>query len=549
MSARPGAWLMAAAAGIALAQLAACTRSGSGPAGPGAGGAPDGPMLVRGGGPDPDSLDPQKVRGAEAQGIVRDLCEGLTTLDKSAAVAPGVASRWSVSADGKVYTFTLRPEARWSTGERVVAADFVAALRRLVDPATASGYAQYADVIANTDDIVAGKKPPEVLGIAAPDDSTVVVTLAAPALYLPALLSHPSTCPAHRPTLASHPESYARPGVMVSDGAFVLKEWVQGSYILAVRNRYYWNDAATRLGAVKYLISSDENAELARYRSGELHITAVVPRGQFDWIREHLGRELHVSPQLTTYYYGFNLRRAPFADHPQLRRALSEVIDREKLAGLVLRVGELPAYGWVPPGIDGYTPQSFDYRSEPMAARIAEAQRLYREAGYSRAKPLALELAYNAGEVHTKLAVAVASMWKEALGADVRLTQVEFKTLLQEIDRGDVELFRSSWAGDYNDAYTFAQYLKSDFGLNLPRYRSAAYDALLTRAAAEVDPPSRRALLEEAERAMLADTPLMPLYFYVNKHLVKPEVTGWYDNVMNVTYSRDLGLSSIGQNR
>jgi len=544
MRACSAAWLTAAVATLALVALAACSPGGGGPSPGAASPAPEGPTLVRGGGPDPDSLDPQKARGVEAQSVVRDLCEGLTTLDHHAAPAPGVASHWSVSADGKVYSFTLRPEARWSNGERVVAADFVAGLRRLVAPATASGYAQYADVIANTDDIVAGKKPPETLGVAAPDDSTVVVTLSAPAPYLPALLSHPSTCPVHRPTLASHPESYARPGVMVSNGAFVLREWVQGSYILAVRNRQYWNDAATRLGAVKYLIIPDENAELARYRGGELHITAVVPRGQFDWIREHLVTELHVSPQLTTYYYGFNLRRAPFRDQPQLRRALSLVIDREKLAQLVLRVGELPAYGWVPPGVDGYTPQSFDYRDEAPQARIAEAQRLYREAGYSRAKPLALELAYNAGEVHTKVAVAVASMWKEALGIDARLRQVEFKTLLQEIDQGDVELFRSSWAADYNDAYSFAQYLKSDFGLNLPRYRSAAYDALLTRAAAEVDVARRRAALEEAERVMLADHPLMPLYFYVNKHLVKPAVLGWYDNVMNVIYSKDLGLEA-----
>jgi len=533
--------LATAACGAALLALAACSPGGGGPAGDEVGAAA-GPVLVRGGGPEPDSLDPQKVRGAEAAGIVRDLCEGLTTLAENAAVAPGVASDWSVSADGKVYTFKLRPEARWSNGDRVVAADFVAGLRRLVDPATASGYAQYADVITNTDDIVAGKKPPEALGVAAPDDSTVVVTLSAPAPYLPALLSHPSTCPVHRPTLAAHPDGFARPGVMISDGAFVLREWVPGSYVLATRNRHYWNDAATRLAAVKYLIISDENAELARYRSGELHVTNVVPRGQYDWIREQLAGDLHVSPQLDTYYYGFNLRRAPFRDQPKLRRALSLVIDREKLATLVLRVGELPAYGWVPPGVDNYTPQSFDYRGEPMASRVAEAQRLYREAGYSRARPLVFELAYNAGEVHTKLAIAVASMWKEALGAEVHLSQVEFKTLLQNIDRGDVELFRSSWAGDYNDAYTFAQCLKSDFGLNLPRYQSAAYDALLTRAAAEVDQGRRRALLEEAERTMLADHPLMPLYFYVTKHLVKPQVLGWYDNVMNVTYSKDLGL-------
>jgi len=208
----------------------------------------------------------------------------------------------------------------------------------------------------------------------------------------------------------------------------------------------------------------------------------------------------------------------------------------------VLRVGELPAYGWVPPGVDNYTSQSFDYRSEPLRQRIAEAQRLYREAGYSRDRPLSFELRYNSGEVHTKLAIATASMWKEALGADVRLTQVEFKSLLQDIDRGDVEMFRSSWVGDYNDAYTFAQYLKSDFGVNLPHYSNPSYDALLVSAARQHDPLAHSALLEEAERVMLADHPLIPLYFYVNKHLVKPQVQGWYDNVMNVVYSKDLSL-------
>ncbi len=524
-----------------LATLAACSRSPTQGAG---GAAPHEAILVRGGGPDPDSLDPQKARGFEAQSVLRDLCEGLTTLDKHAAVAPGVASTWGASPDGKTYVFKLRREARWSNGQPLVAADFVAALERLVDPATGSGYAQYIDVIVNAADITAGRKPPRSLGVTAPDDSTVAIQLATAAPYLPTLLSHPATCPVHRPTLAQHPEGFARPGVMLSNGAFVLKEWVQGSYILAARNHYYWNDAATHLDAVKYLLIPDENAELARYRGGELEITFVVPRGQFDWIKAHLAAELHVFPQLATNYYGFNLRRPPFRDNLKLRRALSLVVDRDKLAQLVLRVGELPAWGWVPPGVDHYTPQSFDYRSAPLAERLREAQRLYAESGFSRQHPVRFELRYNSGEVHTKLAVAVASMWKEALGADVRLTQVEFKSLLQDIDRGDVEMFRSSWTGDYNDAYTFAQYLKSDFGVNLPHYSSAEYDALVTRAAAETDAGRREALLEEAERVALRDHPLVPLYFYVNKHLVKPEVLGWYDNVMNVVYSRDLALSA-----
>ena len=501
-------------------------------------------MLIRGGGPDPDSLDPQRARSVEAQFILRDLCEGLTILDKTAAAVPGVAKEWSMSPDGRTYTFKLRPDARWSNGDRVVGGDFVAALRRLVDPTTASGYAQVVDVIVNASDIVAGKKPPDTLGVTSPDDDTVVVQLNNPTPYLPGLLSHTSACPVHRPTLAAHADSFARPGIMVSNGAFVLKEWVQNSHILLTRNHHYWNDSHTRLEAVKYLLIADENAELTRYRAGELHITAVVPRGQFDWIKANLGNELHISPQLNTYFYGFNLRRAPFKDQPGLRRALSLVIDRDKLAKLVLRVGELPAYGWVPPGVNNYTAQSFDYKDTPMPGRIAEAQRLYKEAGYSESNPLRFELRYNSAEVHTKLAVAIAAAWKEALGAEVRLTAVEFKSLLQDIDRGDVDVFRSSWVGDYNDAYTYLQYLKSDFGINLPHYRNPDYDVLLERAAREVDAAKRRDLLEQAERIALADHPLMPIYFYVNKHLVKPEVDGWYDNIMNVTYSKDLGLRS-----
>ena len=533
-----------ALAALALSTLivCGCGRSPQ-PAAPGSTAAQGATLLV-GNGPGPDSLDPQKARVNEAHQVLRDLYECLTSLDKQAAPAPGVATSWDASADGLTYTFHLRPEARWSNGDQVVAADFLAALRRLVDPATASQYAQVVDVIVNASAIIAGKAPVDSLGVNAPDDSTLLVHLAGPAPYLPGLLAHPSTCPVHRATLARYGADFARPGNMVSNGAFVLKEWVPGSHVLAVRNRHYWNDKATLLEAVRYLQIADENAELTRYRASELDVTAVVPRGQFDWIRANLGAELHIFPQLNTYYYGFNMNRAPFKDHPGLRRALSLVIDREKLAARVLRVGELPAYGWVPPGIHDYTPQSFDYRGRAMADRIAEARRLYAAAGYSQSHPLVIELRYNDGEIHTKLAIAVSSMWQEALGVQTRLVAVEFKSLLQDIDRGDVEIFRSSWSGDYNDAYTYAQYLKSDFGINLPHYRNPQYDALLQQAAAAVDVAARRSLLEQAERLALADHPLMPLYFYVNKHLVKPNVTGWYDNVLNVVYSKDLGLKA-----
>jgi len=175
---------------------------------------------------------------------------------------------------------------------------------------------------------------------------------------------------------------------------------------------------------------------------------------------------------------------------------------------------------------------------------VARARRLYAEAGYSAHKPLSVELRYNSAEINERLAIAITSMWKESLGVQATLVAEEFKSLLSDIDRGQAELFRSSWVGDYNDAYTFAQYLRSDFGVNLPRYKSPQYDALLDAAASQTDPAKRRELLEHAERVALADHPFIPLYFYVNKHLVKPRVRGWYDNVLNVIYSKDLALGA-----
>jgi oligopeptide transport system substrate-binding protein len=497
--------------------------------------------LLRGNGPDPDSLDPHKARSTEAMMVLRDLFECLTRLDKAAAPAPGAAEVWTVSADGRVYTFRLRAGLRWSNGDPLVAEDFAAGLRRLVDPATASQYAQVVDVILNAPDIIAGRKPVDTLGVAAPDDRTLTITLSSPAPYLPGLMAHPSCAPLHRASLASLGDRFARAGSQVSNGAFVLTEWLQGSYIRATRNRNYWNDAANRIDAVKYLQIADENAELRAYRAGELHCTYVVPRGQFDWIRENLGAELHVAPQLSVYYYGFNLDRKRFT--PKIRQALSMVIDRERLANAVLRVGEVPAWGWVPPGTFNYTAQSFAYAQTPAEERVAEARRLLAEEGFTPQKPLTFELRYNTGEVHSKVAVAVASMWKEALGVEAKLAAVEFRSLMADVERRDIDVYRLSWVGDYNDPYNFLQYLKSDFGINLPHYTSAGYDALLLDAGRQTDAARRRELLERAERLMLADHPVIPLYFYVNKHLVKPELQGWYDNVMNVVYSQDLWLT------
>ncbi|HET7203911.1 MAG TPA: peptide ABC transporter substrate-binding protein [Steroidobacteraceae bacterium] len=500
--------------------------------------------LRRGNGPEPDTLDPQLARTDAAFNILRDLFEGLTAVAPDGAAVPGAAESWTVSPDGLEYRFTLREGLRWSNGDPLVAADYVAGMRRLVDPRTASPYAQFIDPVLNSGAVTRGEMKPGELGVSAPDDRTVLVRLASPAPYLLGLLAQPPTYPLHRPTFAANGAEYARPGKLLSNGAFLLDEWVIGSHVVARRNPHYWNDAATRLERVHFVHIGDAGTELRQYRAGQLDFTYVVPQQQFQWIKQHLAAELHVAPQLSVYYYGFNLTRPPFKDRPGLRRALSLVIDRDRLVSSVTGVGEAPAYGWVPRGVWNYTPQQFDYATKPYAERVEEAQRLYAAAGYSSANPLRVELRYSSGDTHNRIAVAVASMWKDALGVETSLYAEEFRALLQSIQaRKETQVFRSSWVADFNDAYTFAQLLKSDFGINLPGYANPRYDALLTEAVRQADPARRRAILEEAERLMLADHPVLPLYFYVNKHLVKPWVRGWTDNVMNVVYSKDLRLA------
>jgi oligopeptide transport system substrate-binding protein len=539
-------------AGGLTAMLAVCAGCGRSPS-PSATPAADAPSaseastLRRGNGPEPDSLDPQRARTDSGQHILRDLFEGLTAVGPDSVPVPAAAETWTVSDDGLEYRFRLREGLHWSNGDPLVAEDFVAGMRRLVDPATASQYAQILEPVVAASAIVRGERPPADLGVSAPDERTVVVRVVSPTPYLLGLVAHPSTFPVHRPSLAAHGNQFARPGRLVSNGAFVLEDWIIGSHVTARRNRQYWNDAATDIDAVRYVHLADPSTELRQYRAGQLDITSVVPAQEFSWIKENLRSELHISPQLSTYYYGFNLSRPPFKDNPGLRRALSLVIDRERLTNSVTGLGEAPAYGWVARGIANYTPQSFDYARRPYADRVREAKALYAAAGYSAARPLKVEIRYNNGEVHSRLAVAIAAMWKDTLGVETTLYAEEFRALLQTIQaRTDTQVFRSSWVGDYNDAFSFAQLLQSGFGINLTGYSNPRYDSLLEQAVHEPDPTRRRTLLEEAERTMLADHPLLPIYFYVNKHLVKPRVRGWTDNVMNVQYSKDLRLAGSG---
>lgn len=530
----------AAALLLALVLLAAC-----GPATPpgdgGAAAGPPGQVLRRGNGAEPQTLDPHRAQGVPESNILRDLFEGLVSEAPDGSLVPGVAERWEVSGDGLVYTFHLRPAARWSNGDPVTAEDFVFSLRRSVDPATLSLYSSILAPLENAAAITRGELPAERLGVRALDPQTLEIRLGAPTPYLLGLLTHSTTYPVHRPSLEQAGERFARPGALVGNGAYVLADWVVQSHVRLRRNPQYWNDAATRIDEVWYYPIENYDAELKRYRAGELDITEAVPFSQLDWIRANLGAELVIAPYLGSYYYGLNLTRPPFEGNPALRTALAMAIDRDIITGRVAGAGEIPAYGWVPP-VQGYTGQRPAWADWTQAERNAEAQRLFRAAGYGPERPLRVELLYNTNENHKRIAVAIASMWKQVLGVETSLVNQEWKVFLDRRARRDTQIFRAGWIGDYNDANSFASLMYSSNGQNDPGYASPRYDALLDAAATERDPAARRELLETAERQLLEDLPVIPIYFYVSKHLVKPRVGGFVPNIMDHHATKDLFL-------
>ena len=499
-------------------------------------------VLHRGTGEEPESLDVHKSSSTEAGHVLRDIGEGLVGYSADGELVPATAESWTVSADSKAYEFTLRPDARWSNGDPVIAADYVYSYRRLVDPATAAVYVDSISDVQNAAEIIAGDLPVESLGVEADGDRILRIRLRRPVPYFISLLAHPSMFPVHRGSIEAHDDAHTRPGNMISNGAYELVAWEVGSFIEIVRNEHYWNNDNTAIDRVRHYVTPEPMVELNRYRAGELHITRTIPPESFAQMQSARPNEVRVSPALGVYYYGFNMTKPQFGENPKLREALSMAVNRETIVELVGR-GEKPAYSFVPGGTTNYEPSTYSWAGLTQAERNRTAQQLYQEAGFSQANPLQLEIRYNTHETHRQIAVAIQSMWRDVLGVEASLVNEEFQVLLANMQAKEVtQVFRSNWNGDYNDAQTFLGTLESDNPANFTGYSSEDFDSLMERAATQTDPERRRVYLEQAEREMLDDHPLIPVYFYVNRAMVSPAVRGWGDNVLNYHYSQHLSL-------
>jgi len=500
-------------------------------------------VVHRGNGEEPQTLDPHVAEGVPSTNILRDLFEGLTTTAPDGRIVPGAARHWDISRDGLTYTFFLDPEGRWSNGEAVTADDFVWSWRRAVDPTTGASNSRMLSPVANAEAILAGELEPGELGVTALNELTFQVELNHPTPYFLGLLTHPTTFPVWRPAVEEHGDSHVRPGNLVSNGAFVLEDWRVRSSVELVKNPYFRAADEVVVERVVFYPLEDENTEFNRFRAGDLHWTYQVPSNQFQWLRKNLDEALMVTPWFGTYFFSFNLTRAPFEDNLALRQALTLAVDRKILTERVSRFGEIPTFNLVPPGLPDYEPPEVQWAGMTQEEREAEARRLYHQAGYSEDRPLEVELRYNTSENHRKLSIAVAAMWKQVLGVRTRLINEEFRVFLQSrAQRRVTEVFRSGWIGDYQDAFTFLELFHSEHGRNDAGYDNPRFDRLLGRIAAERIPASRRNLMAEAERVILADQVILPVYHYVTKRLINPRLKGWQENVMDHHLTRYMYL-------
>lgn len=484
--------------------------------------------LVRNNGSEVQSLDPHKIEGVPESNINRDLFEGLLISDVDGKPSPGVAEKWE-NKDFKVWTFHLRKDAKWSDGTPVTAQDFVYSWQRLANPNTASPYASYLQYghIVNIDDIIAGKKPITDLGVKALDDHTFEVTLSEPVPYFYKLLVHSSVSPVPRAAVEKFGEKWTQPANIITNGAYKLKDWVVNERIVLERNTNYWDNAKTVINQVTYLPISSEVTDVNRYRSGEIDMTYNnMPIELFQKLKKEIPNEVHVDPYLCTYYYEINNQKAPFND-VRVRAALKLALDRDIIVNKVKNQGDLPAYSFTPPYTDGaklVEPEWFKWSQEK---RNEEAKKLLAEAGYTAEKPLTFDLLYNTSDLHKKLAIAAASIWKKNLGANVKLENQEWKTFLDTRHQGNYDVSRAGWCADYNEPTSFLNMVLSDSSNNTVHYKSPAFDKLIADTLKVTDEAQRSELYSKAEQQLDKDSAIVPVYYYVNARLVKPWVGGY----------------------
>lgn len=485
-------------------------------------------------GAEPESLDPHLITGQAEGRIAMALFEGLTRFDPvTAAPVPGLAERWEISNDGRVYTFYIRPNAKWSTGEPITADDFVWSWQRILSPSTASEYSGVLFYIKNGEKYATGKLGDfGQVGVKAINTRTLRVELEMPVAFFLDLCSFQPYAVVPRKMIEKHGDRWLHAKPFMASGAYTLESWRVNDRVRLRRNPFYWDAANTRTEIIDLITCVSPTTALNLYESGLADIVwdkELVPPDLLDVLIKR--PDFHTYPSLGVYFLRVNVTRKPY-DDPRVRRALAMTIDKRRIVERITKGGEQPAPSISPPGIANgdrlyQPPQGLPY--DPPAAR-----RLLAEAGFpdGRGFPV-LTYTYNTQESHRRIGIELREMWQKELGISVELRQLEWKAWLRTQAMLDYDLIRSSWIGDYNDPNTFLDLFLSDNPNNRTGWRNPKYDETLRRANEELDPSKRQTLLYEAESLLVEqEAPVIPLFFYVGIECYNPgRIKGIYPNI------------------
>ena len=488
-----------------------------------------------GNGSEPQGIDPHIVTGVPEHHILISLCEGLTIPNAFGDEnLPGAAESWTVSDDGKVYIFKLRKNGRWSNGDPVTADDFVWSWQRILTASLGSQYPDMLYYLEGAQEYHTGQTNDfSSVGVKALDSHTLEVKLKAPTPFFTGLLSHYSTWPVHKETVLKHGSiddrngEWTRPGNFVCNGAFNLKSWELNNKIVVEQNPMYWDASTVRLNEIHYYPVSNVMTEDRMFRAGQLHVTSTLPSQKCPVYIEEGNPDLRIDPYMGTYFYRLNTTN-PYLNDVRVRKALAYSIDRKLLVEKVTKCGQIPAYSFTPPGSNGYEPTT----SIPFDPALAKE--LLAEAGYNSENQFPkLEILFNTNEDHRKVALAIQQMWQQNLGIEVELVNQDWKVYLSREMVGDFQVSRAGWIGDYEDPNTFLDLMRPNRGNNKTGWENEAYDALVAEANSTNDQTLRYQLLDEAEKILIENMPIIPLYTYVRSYQLSPDVKGYNPHILD----------------
>jgi len=506
-------------------------------------------------GPEVETIDPQILTGQGDGRVAAALFEGLTRFDpKDAHAIPGLAESWELSPDGRHYTFHLRTNAVWSTGQPITAGDFVWSWNHAVLPETGADYAGFFFYVLHGQEWVTATNRSQLppLGIRASDPFTVEVDLENPTPFFLELCAMRVMSVVPRFWIERYGDQWIRTDPVPCSGAYQLEYWRPNDRIRLRKNPRYWDAAHVQLKVVDMLPGDSASTAVNLFLTGAVDFIAdknSIPTELYDRLADD--PRFRRFPYLGNYFIRFNTTRPPFQD-PRVRRAMALVIDKRRLVERITRLGETPASGLVPPGVPNYSaspgvgqnaldawhqgrnPEEQEKAyAAALEANAVEARELLRQAGYPDGKGFrSFSYMFNAGgggggKMHEQIGVEVQSMLKEKLGLQMELRPVEWKTYLSDMSRLNYDMIRGSWIGDYADPTTFLDCFTSDNGNNRTGWRNAVYDGWVAKAAATPDIDTRRKILRQAESLLVAEEmPIIPIYYYNGMMAFDPKKFG-----------------------